>query len=273
MSVFQRVSLNVGIVSLFIYVLTSGSTAGKCGWLVVTAATIIFFAFEGGRRLIVELILSLLIVRHYIGGRLSIRRALSTGAVLFIAVAILDVIRSTMHHGFWQFKRTILNADKVLLLRMNTEYNSLFDVMISVVEKVPEKMNFLYGKSFIKPVFALIPRSVWPDKPISISEQLAQFLYPYQAGFSIGTSIVGEAYMNFGYPAIVAVMLLFGVAVRAVYAYFQQYPGNRSAVLLYACVFPLFFEFYRGPFSSVAILLVMQVFFLLPLIGLFRETG
>ena len=125
--------------------------------------------------------------------------------------------------------------------------------------------------SFIKPLFAIIPRSIFPGKPLPITQQLAQYLYPNEKGLSVGASIIGEAYLNFGYPAIMIVMFLFGKFSRCIYKYLQDASKNDS-MLIYACIFPLFLELFRGPFSDAVILLVIMIILFLPIFKVTRKV-
>jgi len=53
--------------------------------------------------------------------------------------------------------------------------------------------DYLYGATFLKPFVFYIPRSIWANKPQSITVLAADFL----GGSSLVTTIIGEVYMNF----------------------------------------------------------------------------
>jgi len=268
---FHRLLLITSIISLFVYVSVKKSVTVKILWFMLTVVFLVYFMFEGGRRIIVELIISLLIVRHYTVKRISLPKISFAGALLFLLVPVLDVFRSTVHLGFHEFKRYLLDADISLLLRYNTEYNGAFGVLINVVDKVPQEIDYFYGISFIRPLFAIIPRPIWPEKPLEVSQIMAHYLYPKEVGLSVASTVVGEAYFNLGYAAIIIAMFTFGVFSKAIYIYLQRNTRNSSTILVYACVFPFIFEFLRGPISGGMLLIISQLFLLLPIIKLVRK--
>lgn len=101
--------------------------------------------------------------------------------------------------------------------------------------------KFLYGSTYIKPLFFYLPRSLWSNKPESITILAANEF----GGASLVTTIIGEMYMNF---------YLFGVIILPVSLLLMDYFftkllknfGAISGVILFIFGILIF----RMPFSD-----------------------
>ena len=266
----QRLAVLVGVLALQVYAAERKKKSLWALWFLSAAFVVLFFAVEGGRRVLAELVISTLIVWNYKISRIRVKVVIATAILLFIAMPLLDVFRSFIWLGSAAVVENLDNLDKLMLLRYGTEYNGVFDVLVNLTKRVPSDFNFIYGVSFIKPLLAVFPRSIWPDKPLPVSQLMAERLYPGEKGLSVGGTVIGEAYLNLGVPAVALTMFLFGAAARAVYLYFMADPDNNAAVLIYACLFPVLFEFFRGPVSDALLMTAMLLLLLLPFIRVVR---
>lgn len=117
-----------------------------------------------------------------------------------------------------------------------------------VVEEYPHPFRFLHGSSVINLLFNVVPRSVWPGKPVAFSKELAMRMYgvpesvPYSRAVdaeiwhqSYSATLVGEGYANFGVPGVIGFLFLFGVFVCFIQRYLERNYSNQFAVLFYAC--------------------------------------
>lgn len=86
---------------------------------------------------------------------------------------------------------------------------------------VPTTIPFQYGASFMPVVLIWIPRFVWPDKPFyQYDNELGRaegLINPTDFRTSVKYSYVGELYLDFGWPGIVAGMILYGLLFRLLY--------------------------------------------------------
>lgn len=101
--------------------------------------------------------------------------------------------------------------------------------------------DFLYGTSYLKPLFFYLPRSIWENKPESITIITAKTY----GGASLVSTIIGEMYMNFH---------LFGILILPVFLWFtdnvlssslKKY-GDISSMIMF--IFGLLI--FRMPFSD-----------------------
>jgi fumarate reductase subunit C len=116
----------------------------------------------------------------------------------------------------------------------------------------PSVVPFQYGATYSYFAVAIIPRILWPDKPQAGS---ANNFYAVSYGISteegvktstFGVSILGEAFINFGWYGVVIVMLILGTIVSLLEHMFgglQSGPGGRA-------VFVAFFVFFLNGIGS-----------------------
>lgn len=74
-------------------------------------------------------------------------------------------------------------------------------------------IGFKYGLTYLNDLVTLIPGAIDPTGIILKLQSLSgatwlQNTYGYQLGFGLGFSIIGEAYFNFGYYGVIAILIL-----------------------------------------------------------------
>ena len=89
-----------------------------------------------------------------------------------------------------------------------------FNNYILLLAGMPEHLNFQYGRTFASAPFDLLPGQPFPETATVYNSVFA----PWAVGkFGYPITMVGELYMNFWIPGIVAGMFLLGVLIRAFY--------------------------------------------------------
>jgi hypothetical protein len=126
-----------------------------------------------------------------------------------------------------------------------------------IYSMTPTVVPYQYGKTYSFFAVAFIPRIVWPDKPTAGS---ANEFYAVTYGVTseegaktttFGVSILGEAFMNFGWAGVILVMLLQGILIGALqHAFGGQVsgPGGQAVFLAF------FVYFLNGIGSSAEIM-------------------
>lgn len=118
----------------------------------------------------------------------------------------------------------------------------------------PEEVPYQYGRTYSYFAVALIPRALWPDKPLSGS---ANGFFAITYGLlteegakttTFGVSLVGEAFINFGWAGVVFVMLIQGLAIGVLERIF----GSRKSGAGGQAVFIAFFVFFLNGIGSSA---------------------
>lgn len=85
-----------------------------------------------------------------------------------------------------------------------------------------------WGKTYAGGSVAFIPRTLWANRPYGMAETITDMIHG-QGAFQATqektarvAGLIGEAYINFGWPFIVLVMFLYGIVVRSVSAWVEN---------------------------------------------------
>jgi hypothetical protein len=142
-----------------------------------------------------------------------------------------------------------------------------FDNLVAMHSLVPASIPFLGGATIREVPEALVPRSLWPAKPLGIDSRVASYLYP-GVDVAVPITVQGELYWNFDVAGVVLGALLLGVLFGAVGRLGFQAPGT-GAFLVYVTVIPFTHAFLtRGlavmtenlAFALIGVLLAAFVF-------------
>ena len=108
-------------------------------------------------------------------------------------------------------------ADFVHLQRIDARLNQNFLVGAAVYQ-LGQTQNFARGETLWDALLALIPRAIWPEKPITAGSGNLVSRYTgidFASGTSVGVGQVMEFYLNFGTPGVVIGFIIMGVLVTA----------------------------------------------------------
>lgn len=126
-----------------------------------------------------------------------------------------------------------------------------------IYSMTPAVVPYQLGKTYSFFVVAFIPRVIWPEKPVAGN---ANGFYAVTYGVTteegaktttFGVSILGEAFMNFGWAGVVLIMLLQGLLIGAIHHTFGSAasgPGGQAVFLAF------FVYFLNGIGSSAEIM-------------------
>jgi hypothetical protein len=118
----------------------------------------------------------------------------------------------------------------------------------------PSVIPYQFGRTYSFFAVALIPRIIWPDKPLAGN---ANGFYAVTYGVTteegakastFGVSILGEAFINFGWLGIFLVMLLQGILIGV----FQHSFGSAASGAGGQAVFLAFFVYFLNGIGSSA---------------------
>lgn len=127
-----------------------------------------------------------------------------------------------------------------------------------IVQNIPHKLDYKYGKTMAVWLVAPIPRELMPNKPLIHSGPvIGQKIYGLQVS-GVPPGIVAELYWNFHLPGVFFGSIIFGAFLRLLYQTFQNFvvdPVILAPVYLYA-IFPIAF---KGATHSVGPAVVMPL--------------
>ncbi len=105
------------------------------------------------------------------------------------------------------------------LTSIDTFFNTAF-----IIENFPDRWDYYFGETYLSVLVAPIPRSMWPEKPVSLGAPLGMMkrlgirdfdsdLWQDINMFSLSPSFVGEAYANGGFLFVSIVSILLGLTM------------------------------------------------------------
>ena len=227
--------------------------------LFVGSFTIFDMVFSGNRIYLfcTVMLIALIYVKKFPKKTLLLSPVIIPGIFIFgYFASIFKHIRGPLfYHGLPTFK--IFVSALVRAIGIEPPNLTLFflgiseSVNINVIYTLFNSYNdFLYGTTFLKPIFFYLPRSIWESKPESITIVTAKIY----GGASLVTTIIGEMYMNF---------YLFGLIILPVFLWFidniltfslKKY-GSISKLIMFIIGLLIF----RMPFSDEFLVFIFLV--------------
>jgi oligosaccharide repeat unit polymerase len=126
-------------------------------------------------------------------------------------------------------------------------------ILLHMINDFGTKYDYLYGGSYARVLYFLVPRSIYPEKPAGFSVRMAALYEPGNLG-SLAVTQFGECYANFGPFSLLLFPLITAIIVK-----FSSSPAGRmqNHALLSAVVFVLFIWVARSSFEDNFITFVL----------------
>ena len=183
---------------------------------VLVAILLLALNFTSARRDVVAIILIYVFIHSWLLHQLNYKK------IVFITINVIFIIGSvyfvTLNRSFdfsmdeiAQFSSRVINNNNGIIATILSlaDFGVAFDNYISILKSE----TYIYGDSFVRLFTYIIPRSLWPDKPLDvvtlIVNNLAQF--NFAGGTSQSVTLIGELYWNFGIISVMFGMSFLGI--------------------------------------------------------------
>ncbi|WP_197061916.1 O-antigen polysaccharide polymerase Wzy [Sinomonas humi] len=107
-----------------------------------------------------------------------------------------------------------------------------------------------YGSTYLSLLVAIVPRTLWPSKPVTVDQVLNAYLFPATNSQGIGFSFgfYSEPFLNFGPLGVAVVCIIFGFALERL---FTKATSSSDIVLRYSAIMAstYMFTLMRGSIS------------------------
>jgi hypothetical protein len=227
---------------------------------------IYFFSFTDDRRNWLFLILSILFMVFAKDEKRNLIKVILSG---FTALAILSYILVAFRtDGLFNYHAVydrVTEDDGVLMaiFEIEADFPIVSDDVVLLFDSIliKDTVDFTYGINFFKPIYAIIPRDVWENKPISISRLFAKKFNPdfYAQGGSEPITIYGELFWNFGYFSFIFFILFAYIAAIAdKHVKYSILYKNNNELALYITLIALSFIILRGPIDNFWLMYVIM---------------
>lgn len=217
------------------------------------------FLFSEDRR---DWLIPVLLLFFYSKSIFNVRAFLirmAVGAAGVVAIAFIAISFRT--NGIIDYEAVLSRLSTspeaiIAIVEVETDFSIVYDDYSILFDEDFQNITYLYGLSFIKPIVAFIPRSVWPGKPETSSRLFPKYYNPgfYAIGGSEPVTVWGEFYWNFGWFGIIFGSFV-GWALRGGDKLFgANFPLKLSSFLF-------MFHLLRGPFDSFWVVIVFLFLF------------
>lgn len=189
----------------------------------------------------------------------------------FVLVLLLMIVWGTLRDKVGL--NVFFYGDSYLLILDKLDAFYLFDSFILLLNNMPSGVPFLLGQSYLKLLYILVPREIWPAKPETITTWVLHVFRPelWSQGVSIGPSFLGEAYANFGWLGIGVAGVVLGIVVGKITSLRRKIEaGDVVSTIIYSVGCWFSFEEVRGDFQLVTLAWLLILFYVLAIVKLSR---
>jgi hypothetical protein len=130
------------------------------------------------------------------------------------------------------------DSDRATALAANSfERVNLLSQVAHVLDITPADVPFQRGQTYAFVAVTLVPRFLWPDKPsVNDANRFYQTAYGLTAerqleSVSIAIGVLGEAFINFGWPGVIGMMTAIGLLLGV---FERTFGSGRSSALFLA---------------------------------------
>ncbi len=240
-----------------------GRIAGSAAIASVVAFCVYNLA-AGQRRYLIEMLAAVALFYYLRRGRRP--STLSVVAVAVVALTVLSAIRDLrLSHARHDSPNPVQwlpwNAAEHAFETQDTGVAPSLALEMLVV---PNDLHYTYGGTTLVGTFrTLIPRQLWPDKPLPADQQVLAAVFagrPCTLGAQCDTfSPFGEPYRDGGLVAVFIFAVLFGIFWRTAWLYFSRHRETTVAIVGYATLLPFMITWMRGNFTLPALQAAMAL--------------
>jgi hypothetical protein len=209
----DRRALLTGIGAVFVAAIVAVFATGFAsqGLILIFAAVCLwalserFTADRLGRIFAISLLL-LIPYNAWISGRGELRARAEVERL-----SIEDQLTIFLRNAEWTGPADLLDTEQVERIKVRLDQSRLFALGI---EHTPSVEPFAHGRTFFDAIIAMVPRAIWPEKPIVAGGK--DFVSQYTGVDFLGIVSVGmhpifEFYVNFGVRGVIVFLFLFGL--------------------------------------------------------------
>jgi oligosaccharide repeat unit polymerase len=107
-----------------------------------------------------------------------------------------------------------------------------------VLDYVDATQDYQFGQTLVQFVWSVVPRSLWPGKPVNLDTFIGEKIYGAEVYGSAGVppGFFAEMYLNFWYAGIVLGALVLGAVIRKIDCMLVANKDNLNFILVYVIV-------------------------------------
>lgn len=243
---FINLSIPAAVLSMLIW-LQKRSFYAMGAFIFVATFGMAFFLSSGFRFRIVWMTVALVAANYLWRKKRPNPLLLGGGGLLFVAA--MGLIGMT--RNYWQGLSLERAQGAKFTDYIDKGFNEagIFVSLCSVLDVVPDKLDYTYWDPIWITVTFPVPRALWPDKPHSETMTVLGRSFGANGGEEAGQAIpfFGEWYIAFGWIGLMGSSFIFGWLCKRLWVWFLQRREDKLVILIYTVTLGfLYFVFSRG---------------------------
>lgn len=238
--------------------LTEGPLLRRTAAAAVVVAYLATNTLAGKRGVVVDAAIPLVIFFHYRVRRIRLREFAAVLVCGYLFINLMSIARVSSDP--LEMARLVMDAvastgPRLLGIAATSELWTAMNLHRLIDGIASGETHFTFGASLISEWTTLIPRFLYPDRPLTLAEEFVNVFYPglLESGGGMGLFILQEGYWALGMIGVAITMVGFGYLVATLYQLLLAYRDSAVAVLLYGFVYsPLVLSSVRGGITGSA---------------------
>lgn len=201
--------------------------------------------FMRGSRMLMIVMLTSFAVYYYVKNNKgpSFKSVIATFLITLFIAAIMQIARTGIYagKGFTEDLSDKILSIETYMAPFESDF-STYKVYYGIIEAIPDKMDYLYGKGIFGYTVALIiPRALWPEKPDAPEREVVLNAIGQDA-VDAGNAYpnIGIFYSEFGLIGCIVFMFIYGRLLSLSRCLAMM--NSKSALVLYSCLWPFCFQ-------------------------------
>lgn len=244
------------------HLLITGKLKNAWFW-VYTILAISLTSLTGNKSTILVFFLAATLMYHLLRREIRPLRAVLGGIGVFsLIVAIGLFTREYLVVGYFPTldPRDISGSLQFWLERELGGNFMQIQILTVLADRVPVQLPYQWGLTYLSLLTMPIPRALWAGKLTTSPGVFTMAAWPalwLTQDTTIPPGLVGEMYMNFGFPGIALGMLLFGYVLARIKASIGRFNQRTAWVLFYVLIVGMIPHYIRGDFEDGTTALAM----------------
>ena len=193
----------------------------------------------------------------------KLRSLVIMAAIVVLVMGGMQFVRGSLREGTsvnWSTFDTSIFVDAI---QGNCD---VYKTFYGMVEVVPSKLSYQLGKaSIVSVITMIIPRKIWPSKPVSpIITNLHVFCGEQAAKSGYAMPNISEYYLDFGPIGCCICLFIFGKLLQKLKGNYVLRTYDKHGLILYAILFPALLQVVLRGYSPSYVFLLL--FYVLPVI-------
>ncbi len=177
---------------------------------------------SGWRSEVVSAIILISIYYHYQINKISLNTAILGSSLAYVLINLISILRSSP--DIYNIAETFSDYTgsfgyNFLSITGSSELLTSTNLLRLVVGIESGEVEFTYGFTALSQLLVLIPRFIWPNRPLSASENFVDTFYPgvLESGGGYGLFFLIEGYWDFGVIGVFIYTVFFYLIIHRLY--------------------------------------------------------